>query len=98
MGKTGVCTSLHHVHTIPSNTEREEGRRWSPQRQPPHLRNMLNWDMDEIISASASGPLIATQLMCVWIGVPLLSDTRGAGGTEWRCVDFDVCQSTRRLN
>ena len=41
--------------------------------------NMLNWDSCQIISASASDQLIATQLIRVRIDVPLLSGARRAG-------------------
>jgi hypothetical protein len=56
---------------------------------PPHAKNMLNSHSDEIISASSSDRLIATHLICVRIGVPLLSGA-GRGGAEWRFVDVEL--------
>jgi hypothetical protein len=51
---------------------------------------MLNWDSDQIISASATDHN-SSQLSSFVLesGVPLLSGA-GRGGAEWRCVDFEL--------
>jgi hypothetical protein len=42
------------------------------------VKNVLDWDSDQMISASASDQLIATQLICIRIGVHSLL-VQGAG-------------------
>jgi len=58
-----VISDLTGLRKEGSNRGREEGKRWS-QRQLL-CKSCYNWDSDQIISASASDQLIATQLIHV---------------------------------
>jgi len=49
----------------------------------------------QLISPQPSSQLIATQLICVWIG-PFVVGRGALRGAEWRWGDFEVGRSVKR--
>jgi hypothetical protein len=62
-----------------------------PETPPSEI--VLDRDSGQIISASASDQLIATQFVYVWTGRSFVC--RACGGAEWRYVDFELGRSAR---
>ncbi len=85
------------AYSLPSCSHPIKPRRGTRERHgpraPPLCENMLDWDTDQIVSASASDQLITTQLIRVRIGRPF---DVGRVGAEWRWVDVEVGQELRR--
>jgi hypothetical protein len=81
--RTGRCSIFPSMRITPSNERGEKGKTWS-QRHPPPSEIVLDGDTDQMISASASDQLIATQLICILIVRPFVVGRAGAlSGDVW---------------